>query len=79
MVKIVLLIREHVHRGKIIFYDYRELRRKDYKMLENQLIYRSPKGSKLIFFAPHGVGVNEENQLNLIPDSRYSYNIFDIC
>ena len=21
-----------------------------------------PKGSKLIFFAPHGVGVNEENQ-----------------
>jgi phage replication-related protein YjqB (UPF0714/DUF867 family) len=30
--------------------------------LENQFIYPSPKGSKLIFFAPHGVGVNEENQ-----------------
>ena len=43
-----------------------------YKSLENQFIYPSPKGSKLIlaapssttsgvrFFAPHGVGVNEE-------------------
>jgi hypothetical protein len=30
--------------------------------LENQFIYPSPKGSKLIFFAPLGVGVNEENQ-----------------
>jgi len=30
--------------------------------LENQFIYPIPKGSKLIFFAPHGVGVNEENQ-----------------
>jgi hypothetical protein len=47
---------------------------KVYKMLENQFIYPSPKGSKLIlaspsssalrrrFFAPLGVGVNEENQ-----------------
>jgi hypothetical protein len=33
-----------------------------FKTLENQFIYPSPKGSKLIFFAPHGVGVNEENQ-----------------
>ena len=44
------------------------------KRLENQFIYPSPKGSKLIlaapsspaswtrFFAPFGVGVNEENQ-----------------
>jgi hypothetical protein len=44
------------------------------KKLENQFIYPSPKGSKLIlaapsstasgvrFFAPLGVGVNEENQ-----------------
>ena len=32
------------------------------KLLENQFIYPSPKGCKLIFFAPHGVGVNEENQ-----------------
>jgi hypothetical protein len=32
-------------------------------MLENQFIYPSPKGSKLIFFAPLGDGVNEENQL----------------
>jgi hypothetical protein len=31
--------------------------------LENQFIYPSPKGSKLIFFAPLGVGVNEENQI----------------
>jgi hypothetical protein len=32
------------------------------KALENQFIYPSPKGSKLIFFAPLGAGVNEENQ-----------------
>ena len=32
------------------------------KALENQFIYPSPRGSKLIFFAPLGVGVNEENQ-----------------
>ena len=31
-------------------------------MLENQFIYPVPRGSKLIFFAPLGVGVNEENQ-----------------
>jgi len=30
--------------------------------LENQFIYPVPEGSKLIFFAPPGVGVNEENQ-----------------
>ena len=30
-------------------------------MLENQFIHPSPKGSKLIFFAPLGAGVNEEN------------------
>jgi hypothetical protein len=50
------------------------------ELLENQFIYPNPKGSKLIFFAPYGVGVNEEpkrsgagrsqNQLALIPDSR---------
>jgi len=33
-----------------------------YGELENQFIYPSPKGSKLIFFAPLGVGVDEENQ-----------------
>ncbi len=33
-----------------------------YGELENQFIYPGPKGSKLIFFAPLGVGVNEENQ-----------------
>jgi len=38
------------------------------KELENQFIYPSPKGSKLIFFAPLGVGVNEENQWG------YKYN-----
>jgi hypothetical protein len=32
------------------------------KALENQFIYPNPKGSKLIFFAPLGAGVNEENQ-----------------
>jgi hypothetical protein len=32
-------------------------------MLENQFIYPMPLcGSKLIFFAPTGAGVNEENQ-----------------
>jgi hypothetical protein len=31
-------------------------------MLENQFIYPIPKGSKLIFFAPLGAGVNEENR-----------------
>jgi hypothetical protein len=30
--------------------------------LENQFIYPNPKGSKLIFFAPLGAGVDEENQ-----------------
>jgi hypothetical protein len=30
--------------------------------LENQFIYPFPKGSKLIFFAPLGAGVTEENQ-----------------
>jgi hypothetical protein len=30
--------------------------------LENQFIYPDPMGSKLIFFAPLGDGVNEENQ-----------------
>jgi hypothetical protein len=32
------------------------------KAVENQFIYPSPRGSKLIFFAPLGDGVNEENQ-----------------
>jgi hypothetical protein len=32
------------------------------KSLENQFIYPIPRGSKLIFFAPLGAGVNEENQ-----------------
>jgi len=30
--------------------------------LENQFINPSPKGSKLIFFAPLGAGEKEENQ-----------------
>jgi hypothetical protein len=30
--------------------------------LENQFIYPYPKWSKLIFFAPLGAWVNEENQ-----------------
>jgi hypothetical protein len=30
------------------------------KSLENQFIYPIPNGSKLIFFAPLGAGVNEE-------------------
>jgi len=33
------------------------------KSLENQFIYPIAKESKLIFFAPLGVVVNEENQL----------------
>jgi hypothetical protein len=30
--------------------------------LENQFIYPNSRGSKLIFFAPLGDGVNKENQ-----------------
>jgi len=41
-------------------YEYQEWWIRIYKSLENQFIYPSPKGSKLIFFAPLGVGVNEE-------------------
>ena len=36
------------------------------KALENQFIYPNPKGSKLIFFAPLGAGVNEENQFLIL-------------
>jgi hypothetical protein len=32
------------------------------ELLENKFIYPIPKGSKLIFFAPLGAGVIEENQ-----------------
>ena len=39
------------------------------KSLENQFIYPSPEGSKLIFFAPLGVGVNEENHCGYMNDS----------
>jgi hypothetical protein len=42
------------------------------KELENQFIYPSPKGSKLIFFAPLGVGVNEENQNKYVIGSSNS-------
>jgi hypothetical protein len=35
----------------------------DIKSLENQFIYPNSRESKLIFFAPLGAGVNEENQL----------------
>jgi hypothetical protein len=58
-------------------------------LFENQFIYHSPPvgGSKLIFFVPLGVGVNEEpttqsggarqsqNQLVFMHDSRYSLKI----
>ena len=33
--------------------------------LENQLFYPIPRGSQLIFFAPPGAGVNEENQAGI--------------
>jgi hypothetical protein len=42
---------------------------RNYKSLENQFIYPIPKGSKLIFFAPLGAGVNEENQWVFIHDT----------
>jgi hypothetical protein len=42
------------------------------KSLENQFIYPIPKGSKLIFFAPLGAGVNEENQKVHGYNFRYS-------
>jgi hypothetical protein len=38
-------------------------------LLENQFIYPISKGSKLIFFAPHGAGVKEENQWVIMLDS----------
>jgi hypothetical protein len=41
--------------------------------LENQLFYPIPLcGSQLIFFAPLGAGVNEENQFNYVFHSRQS-------
>jgi hypothetical protein len=58
------------------------------KSLENQFIYPSPKGSKLIlaapsspaswarFFAPHGVGVNEEPERS---GARRSQNQWFLC
>jgi hypothetical protein len=39
-----------------------ENKKTDPRSLENQFIYPIPRGSKLIFFAPLGAGVNEENQ-----------------
>jgi hypothetical protein len=41
-------------------------------LLENQFIYHITNGCKLIFFAPLGAGVNEENQLIiwLVQDSQ---------
>ena len=53
----------------IIFIEYQESFIKNQKMLENQLFYPIPKGSQLIFFAPHGAGVNEENQRVYMHDS----------
>jgi uncharacterized radical SAM superfamily Fe-S cluster-containing enzyme len=44
------------------FCEYRQSKTQHNKKLENQFIYPVPRGSKMIFFAPHGVGVNEENQ-----------------
>jgi hypothetical protein len=42
--------------------------------------YRSPKRYKLIFFAPHGVGVNEENQFKFytLCPLRLQSNSFEI-
>jgi hypothetical protein len=37
-----------------------ENKKTDPRSLENQFIYPIPRGSKLIFFAPLGAGVNEE-------------------
>jgi len=42
--------------------EYHESLTQFFGSLENQFIYPGPKGSKLIFFAPLGVGVDEENQ-----------------
>jgi len=41
--------------------------------LKINLFTPSPSGVKLIFFAPHGAGVNEENQwlLCIIPDTHF--------
>ena len=50
----------------IIFYEYQESLILFTKSLENQFIYPYPKGSKLIFFAPLGVGVDEENQCKIV-------------
>ena len=44
-------------------YDYWKSQGLSPKSLENQFIYPIPKGSKLIFFAPLGAGVNEEPRM----------------
>ena len=48
--------------------------------LQNQFSYPDPKGSKLIFFAPFGDGVNEENQYICIYDisEHLKVNIFSV-
>jgi hypothetical protein len=49
--------------------------------LENQFIYPNPRGSKLIFFAPLGDGVNEENQWVIYLIALFSkiiHNIFGL-
>ena len=40
--------------------------------LENQLFYPIPRGGQLIFFAPPGAGVDEENQWSFVYYSRHS-------
>jgi hypothetical protein len=48
----------------------------NYKSLENQFIYPIPKGSKLIFFAPLGAGVNEENHWIYMFDNNIGKKIY---
>jgi len=53
-----------IHECKLLkVNDSKQSFQKRSKSLENQFSYPIPKGSKLIFFAPLGAGVNEENQL----------------
>jgi hypothetical protein len=58
----LFIINEQFPDQIIILYEYQESLIIFTKSLENQFIYPYPKGSKLIFFAPLGAGVDEENQ-----------------
>jgi len=56
----------------IELYEYQECLIMNRMTLENQLFYPIPRRSQLIFFAPPGAGVDEENQWSFVYYSRHS-------